>query len=173
MAQILTTPTHKEHVPYISCAVQEVDFGQVDCSKENWNRRSLCALKDTINVRFARHYLPTSRRGRFTDNSVPVRGTCDFERGTVTPAKSHRSEIMIQIPVKLLLDYLHQSPRIDRVSVAISARAVERGVRTARIQCATLLQTQKAPLRAKLRYMSINRPTFVLLRSRSGCRSMR
>ncbi|KAL4769194.1 hypothetical protein BDW60DRAFT_195638, partial [Aspergillus nidulans var. acristatus] len=111
-------PAHKEYVLYTSYTVQEVDFDQVDCSKKNWNHRSLCALRDIINVYFARQ-LPTSRRGRFADKSVPIHSIGDFEQRTVTPVKSRQSEIMIYVLVKLLLNHPYQALYMDWMSVVL------------------------------------------------------
>ena len=44
MAHIVAAPAHEEHVAYLSCAMQEIDLGQVNPSKEDWNCRPLYML---------------------------------------------------------------------------------------------------------------------------------
>jgi hypothetical protein len=48
MAESLATPAHKEHMTNFPRAVEEIDLGQINGSKKDWNCRSLGTLEDTV-----------------------------------------------------------------------------------------------------------------------------
>ena len=116
-------------------------LGQVNPSKEDWNRRPLYTPKNTVDLRLARHLLPKSRCRSFTNNCITVRGTSDLERRPVRPTAPHRTAITIKVLIQLLLDHLHQFFHVDQVSVAMAPGLMELHIGAAGIQCTTLLQT--------------------------------
>ena len=51
MAHTVAAPVNEEHVADLSRAMQEINLGQVNPSKEDQNRRPLYTLKHTVDVR--------------------------------------------------------------------------------------------------------------------------
>jgi hypothetical protein len=53
MAHALATPAYKKHMMDFSSAMEEIDLGQINSSKKDWNCRSLGILEDIVNFYFA------------------------------------------------------------------------------------------------------------------------
>lgn len=149
--------------------MKEINLGQTDCSKEDGHCGPLRSPKDLVYLCFARDLLPQPSSRPLSNNSIPIRSTCDLERRPIPSTISKWRAVVVNISVQLLFESLHQDLSFDKVLAAISTFLVHLHIWAVAIQFATLLQTKQTLLCAKLCCMFLILAASFISNARLAC----
>jgi hypothetical protein len=133
--------------------MQEIDFGKINCSKENRDRRPLRFSKDVVDVSLMGHFLPQARGGSLSDYGITVNSTSDLKWRPVRPAVTEWRAVVVEVFIELTLEEIYQMPCSDKVPIAISASSVQCYIWAVSVQGSTPLETKQTPLCAKRHHM--------------------